>query len=339
MRNQQETGITTSPYAVGIAGAGYYVPSKILTNAEIGMRIGIPDEWVRTRTGIRERRIAANEEATSDLAVRAGLAAMKSASITPDQVDLIIVATLSPDMQFPATACIVQEKLGCKRAAAFDVGAACSGFIFALSIAEQYMKSGTYSTVLVIGAEVFSRIIDWEDRNTCVLFGDGAGAIVVRRVEPGTGIISISLGSDGSGAELLKIPAGGSRQQTSYETVRNRLYYIKMAGKEIYKFATNSVVMALRKELARQHISCDDISLLICHQANVRIIERIAGKLSLPMDKVFVNIDKYGNTSAASIPIALCDAILQGKIHKGDIVVFIGLGAGLTWGSAIVKWT
>lgn len=324
--------------SIGIIGTGYYVPSKILTNFELEKMIDTSDEWIRTRTGIGERRIADEEEATSDLAVKAGLAALKDASVKPEEIDLLIVATLSPDMLFPATACIVQDKLGLKNAVAFDLGAACSGFIFAMSVAEQYLKNETYKTALVIGAEVFSRIVDWEDRNTCILFGDGAGAVVLQKDEDGYGIVSINIGSDGSGADLLKIPAGGSRLKTSQQTVSNKMHFIKMNGKEIYKFATNSVVATLKKELEKKNISSQDISLLIPHQANIRIIECIADKLSLSANQVFVNLDKYGNTSAASIPIALCEAVEQRKLRRDDILIFIGFGAGLNWGSAIIKW-
>ena len=324
--------------SIGIIGMGYYVPQKILTNFDLERIVNTSDEWIRTRTGIRERRIASEEEATSDLAVKAGLAALKDASVKPEEIDLLIVATLSPDMLFPATACIVQDKLGLKNAVTFDLGAACSGFIFAMSVAEQYLKNETYKTALVIGAEVFSRIVDWEDRNTCILFGDGAGAIVLQKDEDGYGIVSINIGSDGSGADLLKIPAGGSRLKTSQQTVSNKMHFIKMNGKEIYKFATNSVVATLKKELEKKNISSQNISLLIPHQANVRIIECIADKLSLSAKQVFVNLDKYGNTSAASIPIALCEAVEQRKLRRDDILIFIGFGAGLNWGSAIIKW-
>ena len=324
--------------SVGVVGTGYYLPSRILRNSDLEKLVDTSDEWIRARTGIRERRIVSEHEAASDLAVNAGAEAMKSAAVNPDEIDLVIVATLSPDMLFPSTACIVQHKLGLKRAFAFDIEAACSGFLFALSIAEQYITNGTCKTVLVIGAEVFSRIVDWQDRNTCVLFGDGAGAVILQKAETGSGIISIRLGSDGSGADLLKLPAGGSRLKTSHETIKDRQHFIKMNGKEIYKFATTAVVKAIKAALDEQTISSAEIDLLIPHQANIRIIECIAEKLKIPMGKVFVNLDKYGNTSSASIPIALCEALEQNRIKKGDIIVFVGFGAGLTWGTAIIKW-
>lgn len=324
--------------SIGIIGLGYYLPEEILTNQKLESLINTSDEWISSRTGIKERRIASSEEATSDLAVQAASKALKSANISPEEIDLIIVATLSPDMQFPSTACIVQHKLGLKNAVAFDIEAACSGFIFAMSIAEQYLKNNTYKTALVIGAEIFSRIIDWQDRNTCVLFGDGAGAVILRKVENNYGIISINMGSDGSGADLLKIPAGGSLIPTSINSVENKLHFIKMNGKEIYKFATNSVVNSLKIELDKRKIKTSEIDLLIPHQANIKIIECIADKLSLSADKVFVNLEKYGNTSAASIPIAICEAYDNKKLCKNDLVILIGFGAGLNWGSVIYRW-
>ncbi len=324
--------------SVGIVGTGFYVPEKVLTNFDLEKMVDTSDEWIRTRTGIRERRIAQEEQATSDLATIASQQALNNARIASQEIDLIIVATLSPDMLFPSTACLVQKNIGATNAVAFDIGAACSGFIYALSGAQQYLQNGTYKTALVIGAEIFSRILDWQDRNTCVLFGDGAGAVVLKEVEYGSGILSTYLGADGSGADLLKQPAGGSRLPASHETIDERLHYLKMNGREVYKFATKSMVEAVMKVLSKIGLSTRNIDLLIPHQANIRILESVAQKLGLPMEKVFVNVDRYGNTSAASIPIALSEALQQGRIKKDDIVVLVSFGSGLTWGATIIKW-
>ena len=324
--------------SVGIVGTGFYVPEKVLTNFELEKMVDTTDEWILTRTGIKERRIASEEQATSDLAAAASRQALSNAKILPQEIDLIIVATLSPDMLFPATACLVQKNIGATKAAAFDIEAACSGFIYGLSIAQQYIQNGIYKTTLVIGAETFSRILDWQDRNTCVLLGDGAGAIVLKEVENGKGILSVHLGADGTGADLLKQPAGGSRLPASHETVKQRLHYLKMNGREVYKFAAKSMVETVTNGLSKIGLSPKDIDLLIPHQANIRILECVAKKLNLPMEKVFINIDRYGNTSAASIPIALSEAVEQKRIKKDDIVALVSFGSGLTWGASIIKW-
>jgi len=324
---------------VRIIGTGFYVPEKVLTNFDLEKMVDTSDEWIRTHTGIRERRIAAEEQATSDLATIASQQALNNGRIAVQEIDLIIVATLSPDMLFPSTACLVQKNIGAVNAVAFDLEDACSGFIYGLSIAQQYLQNGTYKTALVIGAEIFSRFLDWQDRNTCVLFGDGAGAVVLKKeVEDGSGILSTYLGADGSGADLLRLPAGGSRLPPSHETINRQLHYLKMNGREVYKFATKSMVETVMKGLSKIGLSTRNIDLLIPHQANIRILECVAQKLGLPMEKVFVNADRYGNTSAASIPISLSEALEQGRIKKNDIVVLVSFGSGITWGATIIKW-
>lgn len=324
--------------SVGIAGIGFYVPKKVLTNFDLEKMVDTTDEWIRTRTGVRERRIADDNEATSDLAVKAARRALDNANVLPAEIDLIMVATSSPDMLFPSTACFVQKNIGAEKTASFDISAACSGFIYGLSIADAYIKNGVYRTVLLIGAEALSRIIDWQDRNTCVLFGDGAGAVVLRQSKCGSGILSDFLGADGSGTDLLKLQAGASRSPASYATVSQGLHYIKMNGKEIYRFAIKSMVETVIKVLEKIELLPEDIDLLIPHQANVRIIECIAKNLNLPKEKVFVNVERYGNTSAASIPIALCKAVELGRIKKDDIVVLVAFGGGLTWGASVIRW-
>ncbi len=334
----EDNPVETRFRSVGIAGSGFYVPKKVLTNFDLEKMVDTTDEWIRTRTGIRERRIADDNEATSDLAVEAARKALEDAQISPQKIDLIIVATLSPDYLFPSTACLVQDKLGIKDAWAFDVEAACSAFIYALSVAEAYIKSGACKTALVIGAEVFSRIVDWKDRNSCILMGDGAGAVVLKEVENGKGILSTHLGADGSGASLLKQPAGGSRLPASEETVRQGLHYFKMQGNNVFKLAVRIMSESVITALKRAGLSNKDIDLIIPHQANIRILNAMVKRLSLPMEKLMINLDKYGNTTAASIPIALDEAVKQGRIKEGDIVVLVAFGAGLTWGAAVIRW-
>lgn len=333
--NKLEVNMLNPTY---ISGAGFYVPERVVSNLDLENIIDTSDAWIQTRTGIRERRIAAANQSTSDLAVEAGRRAMANAMIDPCMVDLLIIATLSPDMMFPATACTVQKKLGLTRAVAFDIGAACSGFIYALSVATQFLSANSFNTALIIGAEVFSRFINWQDRSTCVLFGDGAGAIVIQNNTVGHKILSTHLGSDGTGYEHLCLPAGGSRLPASVETLGNNLHYIHMNGKEVYKYAVKAMSDSVVAALEKANMSIHDIDLLIPHQANKRIMEGVAERLGLSLRKVFVNIDRYGNTSAASIPIALCEAIGLNIVNKGDVVVFTGFGAGFTWGSTVVNW-
>lgn len=322
----------------GILGVGSYLPSKVVDNLYFENKMDTSDEWIRTRTGISERRIANEEEATSDLATKAALNAIKCANLNPQDIDLIIVATATPDMIFPSTACIVQDNIGATKAAAFDISVACSGFIYALSIAKQFIETEAYKNVLVIGAEVLSRVLDYNDRGTCILFGDGAGAVVVSNVDEG-GILSTYLGSDGKGKDVLNIPAGGSKLPASKKTVENNLHAIKMSGNDVYRFAVKIMGEASIKALQMANLETNNIDCLIPHQANIRIIEASAKRLKLDMSKVFVNLNKYGNMSAASIPVALDEAYKEGKIKKGDNVVLVGFGGGLTWGASVVNWS
>lgn len=325
--------------AAGIVGTGSYVPDTVLTNEYFEERLDTNNEWIVTRTGIRERRIVRPDVATSDIATYAAEKALEDAKMNPEDIDMIIVATVTPDMSFPSTACLVQKNLGAFKAAAFDISAACSGFIYGLSIASQFVKSGSMKNVLVIGAETLSKITDYSDRNTCILFGDGAGAAIVSRVEKDKGILASYLGADGRGEDLLKLPAGGSRLPASAETVSNSLHYIKMNGSEVFKFATKIIEEAAEKALGMCGLSKEDIDFFIPHQANIRIIESAIRRLNISKDKVFVNIEQYGNMSSASIAVALDEANKNKKINKGDIVVLVGFGGGLTWGSIVLKWS
>lgn len=322
----------------GIVGIGSYVPDRILTNAELEKMVDTSNEWIFTRSGIRERRIASPEQATSDLAVVAARRALADAGMAALDLDLVIVATNTSDMLFPATACLVQDRIGAKKAGAFDLAAGCTGFIYGMAAASQFIATGANKAVLVIGAETLSRVTNWEERKTCVLFGDGAGAAVLRPVTNGSGILSSKLWSDGSGGPLLMLPAGGSRRPATHETVDQKLHYIHMRGRDVFKFAVKVVEGAAVEALAAAGLTKADIDFFILHQANVRIINAAAKRLGLPMDKVLVNVDRYGNTSTASIPLALQEAVHGGRIKKGDLVLIVGFGAGLTWGSIVVKW-
>lgn len=324
--------------SVGIIGTGRYVPERILTNAELAEMVDTNDEWIVTMTGMKERRIAAPEQATSDLAYEAALKALDAAGITADQLDLIVVCTVTPDSTFPSTACLVQERLGAKRAAAFDLSAACAGFIYGLATASNFIKTGIYENALVIGAECLSRITDYTDRNTCILFGDGAGAAVLGPVEEGRGFEAFELGADGSGKELLKLEGGGSRKPASIETIEGKKHYIYMNGREVFKFAVRIMGNAAEEALSKAGKTKEDIDLFIPHQANIRIIQSAIDRLDLPKEKCFVNLPKYANTSAASIPIALAEAAEEGRLKQGDTVVLVGFGGGLTWGACVLSW-
>jgi 3-oxoacyl-[acyl-carrier-protein] synthase-3 len=335
---QPRTRNHQSKRTVSIIGTGSYVPERVLTNADLERLVETSDEWITTRTGIKERRIAAAGECTSDLATKAALAAMENAGITADEIDLILVATITPDMFFPSTSCFVQHKLGAKRAACFDVSAACAGFLYALEIAQQFITSHTYDTILVIGAEKLSSIVDWTDRNTCVLFGDGAGAAILRHRGGGHGVISTFMGSDGGLSDILYIPGGGSRFPITKENADQRLNCIKMNGKETYKHAVTSMLDAAHRALGDAHLKPNDLACIIPHQANLRIIEAIAHRMGVPMDRFMVNLDRYGNTSAAAVAIALDEAHRTGRMQVGDYVLLVVFGGGLTWASSVIQW-
>jgi len=322
----------------GILGTGSYVPEKVVTNQDLEKNVDTSDQWIVERTGIRERRMAADSQATSDLATEAARRALQDAGVSPEELDLIIVGTATPDMIFPSTACLVQDNLKAVNAAAFDLTAACAGFVYGLVVGSQFIKTGVYNKVLVIGAETLSRITDPKDRNTAVIFADGAGAAVLGVTDPGLGILGVHLGADGSGGDLLKVPAGGSRHPASLETVQQRQHFIYMNGKEVFKFAVKIMGDAAMKALEQANLSKKDIDCFIPHQANIRIIQSAAKRLDVPMEKVVVHVDKYGNTSAASIPIALDEAVKSGRIKFGDTVLMVGFGGGLTWAASVMKW-
>jgi 3-oxoacyl-[acyl-carrier-protein] synthase III len=327
-----------SPYA-HITGWGMAVPARVLTNEDLEKMVDTNDEWIQSRTGIRERHIVNDEESTASLAKDAALNALRVANLNPTDVELIIVSTSSPEHIFPATACLVQDQIGASHAGAFDLSAACSGFIYALNMATQAIRSGSVKNALVIGAETLSRFVNWEDRNTCVLFGDGAGAFVLQSGDEPGGVLSAVMRSDGSGANLLTVPAGGSRLPTSSETLLHKQHTIHMNGREVFRFATRVMAQATKEVIAAAQLQLEDIQLVIPHQANLRIIEAAMRGLDIPKDQCFINIERYGNTSTASIPIATCEAIQQGRLHTGDNTVFVGFGAGLTWGAALVRWS
>jgi 3-oxoacyl-[acyl-carrier-protein] synthase-3 len=324
---------------VSIVGTGSYVPERRLTNDDLSKIVETDDKWITTRTGIRERRLAADDEFTSDMGAKAALAAMEQAGISGEEIDLILVATATPDMVFPATACFVQTKIGATRAACLDISAACAGFLFAIEIAQQFITSHTYDTVLVIGAEKLSTITDWTDRNTCVLFGDGAGAAILRHRDSGShGVISTHIASDGNFADILWMPGGGSRHPIRADNVDKQLQTVKMSGKEVYKQAVIAMVDAARIALDKAGLTIDDIACVIPHQANARIIDAIADRLKVPVEKVYVNLDRFGNTSAAAVAIALDEANRTGRIKPGDYVLMVVFGGGLTWAGSVVEW-
>ena len=322
-----------------VVGWGRYVPQQVLTNEDLSRIVETSDEWISTRTGIRERHLAEDGETTAQMAVKAARQALDVAALNPVQLDLIVVATVTPDYPFPATACLVQDALGASHAAAFDLSAGCTGFVYGLSVVAHLLSAGVYRTALVIGAETLSRITDWADRNTCVLFGDGAGAVILQANEGEGGVLATVLGADGSGGELLCLPAGGSLMPASHQTVSDGLHFIQMRGREIFRFAVRIIPTATREVLEEAGLSLADLDLLIPHQANQRIIEAATRALGLSSEGVYTNLEQYGNTSAASIPIALCEAVEDGLIRPGGLVVCVGFGAGLTWGATAIRWT
>ena len=323
---------------VGIVSVGAYAPPRVMTNFDLEQFVDTSDEWIRTRSGISERHIADADIATSDIAYQSALIALDRAKLAPEDLELIVVATITPDSVLPSTACLLQHRLGAKNAAAYDMGAACTGFIYALSAAQAQVANGQFANALVIGADVLSRFTDYTDRGTCVLLGDGGGAAVLKPVPEGHGFQSFYLRADGSGADALCIPAGGSRLPASAETVANRQHYIRMNGPEVYKFAVRVLEDAVTTALARAGLTTEDVNLMVPHQANIRIIEGAARRLNIPTERWANNIQHYGNTSAGSIPLALNDAYEAGRLHDGDVVVLVGFGGGLTWGATVLRW-
>lgn len=324
---------------VGIIGTGMYVPERIMTNFDLEKIVETTDEWITTRTGIKERRIVADEEACSDLAAKAAERALANAGVTAEEIELVIVATITPDFAFPATAALVQHKIGAKKAAAFDLEAACTGLVYSIAAGANFIATGMYKKVLVVGSEALSKITDWEDRNTCVLFGDGASAVVLGEVGEGEGLLSYHLAADGSGGEYLDMPGGGSRNPATVDTVNDRMHFLKMKGQDVFKFAVTALPETVLKTLEKAGVSADEIKMIVPHQANYRIIGSAAKRLSIDVEKFYMNMDRYGNTSSASIGIALDEAVKAGKIVKGDYIVLVGFGAGLTYGSCLIKWS
>ena len=325
--------------AVGIVGLGAYAPEKRLTNADLEKMVDTSDEWITTRTGIKERRIASNGESASDLAVEAAKIAIKKAGIELKDIQLIIAATASPDMLFPPTASFVQDKLGVPQAAAFDLEAGCTGFLYSLAVGSQFVATGAYDTVLVVGSEVLSKFIDWDDRATCILFGDGAGAAVLKPVSKGMGILSFHLSAGGKTTDLLHLPAGGSKNPASKETVEKRMHYIKMIGNEVYKHAVLKMLESAKIVMEKAGLTFDQLDYYIPHQANMRIIEAVVKRMGIPSEKLYVNLQSYGNTSCASIPLSLFEALEKGLIKPGHTILMTAVGAGLTWGGMVLKWT
>lgn len=324
--------------SVGITGVGSYAPEKIVTNFDLEKMVDTSDEWIVSRSGIRERHVASEDQVTSDIACQASIRAMEDAGVKPEDVDLIIMATVSPDKILPSTACITQDKLGCVNAGAFDLMAGCTGFIYSLSVAHQMVTTGSHDTVLVIGADLLSKLTDWKDRNTCVLFGDGGGAAIVQPVEEGYGLMDHIIGAQGSGHKYIEIPAGSTFMPATHKTVDDRQHYIKMMGKEVFKFAVKVIGKTTRELAEKTGIPLDEFKLIIPHQANTRIIDAGARRLKLADGVMYSNLEKYGNTSAGTIPLALADALADGKINKGDYIIFVGFGTGLTYGAIAMKW-
>ncbi len=322
-----------------IVGIGRAIPNRVVTNAQLAELVDTTDEWIVTRTGIRERRVVDDDQASSDIAYDAALEALDDAGLRPEQLDLIIVGTATPDMLFPATACILQDRLGARQAGAFDLSAACSSWLYGVAVAHGYIASGFANTILVVGAETLSKIIDWHDRSTCVLFGDSAGAVVMSATEPGQGFLSFYLGADGAGGQWIELPGGGSRIPASYESVERREHYLRMRGREVFKFAVRCIPKAVTEAVTRAGLAVDEVDCFIPHQANIRIIDAAAERLGQPREKFFVNVERYGNTSSASVPVALYEAVEAGRLKQGELAVLVAFGGGLTWGSCALRWT
>lgn len=323
--------------SVRIISTGTSIPSKVISNADLEKIVETNDEWITARTGIKERRMAGEDQASSDMGVEAALKALEKASLSPLDLDVIIVATITPDYIFPSTACLVQDKIGAHKAYAFDLSAGCSGYLYAMQVAKGMIDGGAAGTILIIGAETLTRVTDYEDRGTCILFGDGAGASILQKSDSG-GILSICLGSDGGGWDLLYQPGGGSRIPCSPQSLENKEHFLKMNGKEVFKIAVTSMGNASVQAIEKAGLKAEDIDLFIAHQANYRIMDAVRKRLKMPTEKVFMNIEKYGNTSSASVPIALDEALEQGRIKKGDLVLFSVFGAGFTWGASVIEW-
>lgn len=327
-----------SPTPTFIRGMGSFVPSNKVDNQALCQRVDTSDEWIRTRTGIRERRLAEDGQACSDLAVEAATRALKDAKMERDQIDLVIVATITPDMSFPSTACLLQHKLGLGKVASFDLEAACSGFLYALDVADGMLASNRYQNALVVGAEKMSSILDWNDRTTCVLFGDGAGAAVLSKCGKGHQLLGFQCGADGSDPTLLHKPAGGSQMPATQNTIDARMHFLKMNGREIFKSAVRVMERAVRELLEKHGVRKDEVDHVIPHQANVRIVESLAQRLEISMDKFFCNLENYGNTSAASVPLALDEGRAQDRFHSGQLGVLVAFGAGLTWSATLIRF-
>jgi 3-oxoacyl-[acyl-carrier-protein] synthase-3 len=321
-----------------ISGTGMSIPDKVVTNHDLEKIVDTSDDWIRTRTGIRERRVAVDGEKVSDFSIRAGRDALEMAGIAPEDVDLIILGTVTPDMPIPATSCTIQRELGCRKAAAFDMQAGCSGFIYAQSVAKQFILSGRCQHVLVIGAELLTKYLDWEDRTTCVIFADGAGAALMSAGEAPRGVLASAMHTDGNMADFIMMPGGGSAHPASEDTLRERLHFIRMRGNETFKMAVRNLEEVSREVLAAADLTTEDVDWFIPHQANTRIINAVGNRLKIPEDRCYVNIDRYGNTSAASIPIALDEAVRTGRIEEGNVVLMAAFGAGLTWAGSVVRW-
>lgn len=323
---------------VMIAGTGSYLPERILTNAELETMVDTNDEWITARTGMRERRIARPDEATSDMAIQAARRAMASAAVSAEEIDLVLVATCTPDMAFPSTACLLQAALGVQKALCFDLSAACSGFLYGLETARAMMQSGLYRTVLLVGADKMSSVTDWEDRGTCILFGDGAGAVILKQSVTHRGVIATVSGADGSLGDLLMIPGGGSRMPATAETLATRQHTVKMAGNNVFKHAVRCMTESVQTVLKKAGLQSDDVTWVIPHQANMRIIQAISDRIGVPMDRFIVNLDRYGNTTAATVPVALDEGVGDGRIQRGDILLMVVFGGGFTWGATVLEY-